>query len=112
MISLSSTIIERRNQPCASAQLESGSVGLARDDDIKQETPMKTSMAALCAFGISISCAYAHHAKHRLSHEARQSVFAASHKKSSSTIDGRPAHIDSRTDSNSSIDNPGPASNY
>jgi hypothetical protein len=73
---------------------------------------MKTSVLALCAFGISISCAYAHHAKRPLSRETRQSVFAASHKKSSSTIDGRPAQVDSRGASNSSVDNPGPASNY
>ena len=41
---------------------------------------MKTIAVALCAFGISISGAYAHHAKHP--REARQSVYAASHKAS------------------------------
>jgi hypothetical protein len=71
---------------------------------------MKVLVVALCAFGISISGAYAHHAKHP--REARQSVSAASRKKPSSTIDRRPAHVDSRGESNSSIDNPGPASNY
>jgi hypothetical protein len=73
---------------------------------------MKTLVVALCAFGISISCAYAHHAKRPLLREARQSGFATSQKKSSSAIDRQPTHVDSRGESNSSIDNPGPVSNY
>jgi hypothetical protein len=109
MISRSSTITKRQYQPRASAQLASGSVGLARGGDIKQEIAMKTLVVALCIFGISMSSAYAHHGKHPRA--ARQSVSAASHKKSFSAIGGQPAH-DSGAGANSSIDNPGPASNY
>jgi hypothetical protein len=68
---------------------------------------MKTLVVALCAFGISISGAYAHHAKHP--REARQSVSAASHKKSFSAIGGQPTHD---SGAGGSIDNPAPASNY
>ncbi len=70
---------------------------------------MKTLVVALCAFGMSISGAYAHHAKHP--REARQSVYAASHKKSLSAVGGQPAH-DSGAGANSSINNPAPASDY
>jgi hypothetical protein len=58
---------------------------------------MKISMLALCAIGIVMSCAYAHPAKHKASHVARQNASAASHKSSSSS---------------SSVDKPEPASNY
>jgi hypothetical protein len=101
-------ITERRNQPCASARSVNGSAGLAHGDNVNQETAMKTLMVALCAFGISISGAYAHHIKHP--HEARRNVSAASHKKSFSAISGQPAH--DSAGANSSIDNPEPASNY
>jgi hypothetical protein len=73
---------------------------------------MKNLMLTLCVLGASIGSAYAHQAKHHLSHEVRQSASMASQKKPRSSVGGRQAHVNAGGESNSGSSASGPASNY